>query len=67
MTRLSAQRSDTLYLKALLSDEAVTAGLPDLGELAKDCSAEPRPSDAYRAAAPAFCDGFEVDLGGQPA
>ena len=41
----------------------MTADLPDLGELAKDCSAEPRPSDAYRAAAPAFCDGFEVDLG----
>ena len=50
-------------LKVLLSNEAVTASLPDLGELEKDYSAAPRPGDVYRAVAPAFCDGFEVDLG----
>ena len=58
MTRLNAERSDNQLLKALLSNEAVIASLPDLTELAKDCSAEPRPSDVYRAVAPAFCDGF---------
>ena len=63
MTRLNAERGDNWLLKVLLSNEAVTASLPDLGKLAKDCSGEPRPSDAYHAAAPAFCDGFEVDLG----
>ena len=47
----------------LLSNETVTADLPDLGELAKKFSAEPGPIDAYCAVAPAFCDGFEVDLG----
>ena len=61
--RLNAERGDKWLLKVLLSNEAVTANLPDLGELAKGCSAEPRPSDAYRAVEPAFCDGFEVDLG----
>ena len=61
--RLNAERGDKWLLKVLLSNEAVTANLPDLGELAKDCSAEPRPSDAYRAVAPAFCDGFEVNIG----
>ena len=63
MTRLNVERSDNRQLKALLSNETVTAELPDLGELAKDSSAEPGPIDAYRAVAPAFCDGFEVDLG----
>ena len=47
----------------LLSNQAVTADLPDLYELAKDCSALPMPSDAYRAVTRAFCDGFEVNLG----
>ena len=63
MTRLNAERSDNQLLKGLLKNEAVIANLPDLSELAKDCSAEPRPADAYRAVAPAFCDGFEVNLG----
>ena len=63
MTRLNVERNDNQLLKALLSNEAVTADLPNLDELAKDCSAGPRPSDAYRAVAPAFCDGFEVNLG----
>ena len=61
--RLNAERGDKWLLKVLLSNEAVTASLPDLGELAKGCSAELRPSDAYRAVAPAFCDGFEVNIG----
>ena len=63
MTRLNAERGDKWLLKVLLSNEAVTVNLPDLSELAKDCSAEPNLSDAYRAVTPAFCDGFEVDLG----
>ena len=63
MNRLNAERSDNRLLKGLLKNEAVIANLPDLSELAKDCSARPRPTDAYRAVAPAFCDGFEVNLG----
>ena len=63
MNRLNAERSDNRLLKGLLKNEDVIATLPDLSELAKDCSAEPRPADAYRAVAPAFCDGFEVNLG----
>ena len=47
----------------LLSNKAVTADLPDLYELAKDCSALRMPSEAYRAVTCAFCDGFEVNLG----
>ena len=63
MNRLNAERSDNRLLKGLLKNEDVIANLPDLSELAKDCSARPRPTDAYRAVAPAFCDGFEVNLG----
>ena len=39
MTRLNAERSDNQLLKGLLKNEAVIANLPDLSELAKDCSA----------------------------
>ena len=63
MNRLNAERSDNRLLKGLLKNDAVISNLPDLSELAKDCSAEPRPTDAYRAVTPAFCDGFEVNLG----
>ena len=56
-------KGDNFLLKVLLSNKAVTTNLPDLCELAKDSSAQRTPSDAYRAVAPAFCDGFEVNLG----
>ena len=50
-------------MKVLLSNQAVTADLPNLVELAKNWSTSPGPNDAYRAVVPAFCDGFEVNLG----
>ena len=39
MRRLNAIKGDNWLLKVLLSNQAVTANLPDLVELAKDCSA----------------------------
>ena len=56
-------KGDNWLLKVLLSNQAVTANLPNLVELAKDSSAQPGPSDAYRALTRVFCDGFEVNLG----
>ena len=56
-------KGDNWLLKVLLSNKAVTTNLPDLCELAKDSSAQPGPSDAYRALTRVFCDGFEVNLG----
>ena len=56
-------KGDNWLLKMLLSNQAVTADLPHLCELAKESSAQPGPSDTYRPLTRAFCDGFEIDLG----
>ena len=56
-------KGDNWLLKVLLSNQAVTADLPHLCELAKESSAQPGRSDAYRPLTRAFCDGFEVSLG----
>ena len=56
-------KSDIEYLQKVLRDQDVVNWLSDLTTMARRSSAKHHRGDYYEAYTPAFCDGFEIQLG----